>query len=245
MMLIMYSFNNTHVFSLLPAKTSSRRPHLKPSPAEKGRVDVKEGRGEKEERGEKEGRGEKEERGENIKPSDSHPETHTPDDDATKVAEAIGGIVNFYGSKQETVVADEEVSSVVEKRSPPLSEIERPRETAISEVEVPCYAPEKCLASEITYTGETSNSKLVTKMVGVEVEPPVMVAEVEACMTEKDVFGGSSDDNLSEGEGDGGGGGVGERVVSEQELADIEAQFVRATTAPSEEMKCGSFHLVT
>ena len=115
--------------------------------------------------------------------------------------------------------------------------------------EVPSYAPEKCIASESRYSVEDSQEKAAlmpaaTAGVGVKVEettPDVAMA------TERDIFGSPDEDVCDAGYGyddtyEGlGAGDAFEEVKSEQELASIEAAFVKATTAlqsQSEDGKC-------
>ena len=175
--------------------------------------------------------------------------------------------VNSGGRAEEPGVADAQEShpsiaeGIVEIVSPPDISGEQIALTVTAEVpsyapevpsyapKVPSYAPEKCIASESRYSVEDSQEKAAlmpaaTAGVGVKVEettPDVAMA------TERDIFGSPDEDVCDAGYGyddtyEGlGAGDAFEEVKSEQELASIEAAFVKATTtlqSQSEDGKC-------
>lgn len=177
--------------------------------------------------------------------------------------------VNIGGRGEEPGIADAQEShpsiaeGIVEIVSPPDISGEQIALTVSAEVpsyapeipsyapEVPSYAPERCIASESRYSVEDSQETAAlmpaaTAGVGMKVEettPDVAMA------TERDIFGSPDKDVCDAGYGyDDTHEGLGaddafEEVKSEQELASIEAAFVKATTAlqsQPEDGKCKS-----
>lgn len=111
---------------------------------------------------------------------------------------------------------------------------------------VPSYAPERCIASESRYSVEDSQETaalMPTATAGVGMKVEETTPDVAMAM-ERDIFG-SPDKDIGYGYDDThdglGADDAFEEVKSEQELASIEAAFVKATTAlqsQSEDGRC-------
>lgn len=187
---------------------------------------------------------------------------------STLDTEEIGAVTNFYGSvstvevmstphPQESGGAKEEqpgttpdqdsptsrVESMVEIVSPPDISGEQIALTVAAEV--PSYAPERCIASQSVYTTEepiTSTEGPTTPSTSGDVEFKVERTE-EVMATEWDVFGSPDEEGtpaiVHDGPDD---NDTHEELQSVQELATIEAEFIRATTSVKPEESKGKPH---
>ena len=180
--------------------------------------------------------------------------------------QAIGAVTNFYGSvstvevmstphPQESVEVKKEQPGTIPDQESPTSRVESmveivsPPDISGEQIaltvaaEVPSYAPEKCIAIQSVYNTEkpitSMDGPTTSTSGGVEFEMHVEGTE-EVMATEQDVFGSPDEEDtpaiVHDGPDD---NNTCEELSSVQELATIEAEFIKATTSvKSEEKKC-------
>lgn len=174
----------------------------------------------------------------------------------TEVSKLIGEISSFYGSATENypTCTNEETGSPGQSGTATPSPPPRESSKQIAEPNLPSYAPENCLSVDSSYgsakeatknDGKQPPSSESVEVAETSSEDSLTVAMLESVLvTEKDIFGDTdvmSDDND---DGEVGGGAINSNidddVISEQpkllsaeELANIEQEFKKVTSLPS------------